>query len=199
MSDDQIRAENEKVLQRLMQEESSAGQSAPIPKMSDDQIRAENEKVLQRGAMIYEVVSIPNGDYLNVRSGAGSTYPIIGRLAPGTGGISSTAAAVKNGDTAWLRISVGNLSGWVNSDFLKPAGGKGASPPQTNQESNAQNQASATPQVSESEQRASYWAGQGYHFDPRTMTAYAMDRKVEDIVLPPKKRTPDSRFSLVCY
>jgi hypothetical protein len=39
--------------------------------------------------MIYEVVSLPNGNYLNVRSGAGSTYPIVGRLASGTGGISS--------------------------------------------------------------------------------------------------------------
>jgi hypothetical protein len=58
--------------------------------------------VLRRAAMVYEVVDIPGGDYLNVRSGPGSTYPIIGRLAPGTGDISSTAAGVKNGETTWL-------------------------------------------------------------------------------------------------
>jgi hypothetical protein len=86
--------------------------------------------VLRRAAMVYEVVDIPGGDYLNVRSGAGSTYPIIGRLAPGTGDISSTAAGVKNGETTWLCISVGELSGWVNSDFLKPAGRKCDTPPQ---------------------------------------------------------------------
>jgi hypothetical protein len=42
-SDDQIRSENEKVLQGLMQEKSNTGQSAPTPKKSDDQIRSENE------------------------------------------------------------------------------------------------------------------------------------------------------------
>jgi cytosine/uracil/thiamine/allantoin permease len=45
MSDDQIRAENEKVFQRL----SNVGQwSTHTPTISDDQIRAENEKVFQR-------------------------------------------------------------------------------------------------------------------------------------------------------
>jgi len=76
--------------------------------------------VVQRGATIYEVVNIRNGDYLYVHSGAGSTYPVVGRLAPGTSDISSTGVVVKNGDTPWLPISVGNLSGWVNADFLKP-------------------------------------------------------------------------------
>lgn len=67
--------------------------------------------VVQRGAMIYEVVNIQSGDYLYVHSRAGSTYPIVGRLAPGTGDISSTGVVVKNGETPWLPISVGNLSG----------------------------------------------------------------------------------------
>jgi uncharacterized protein YraI len=153
---------------------------SPAPKVTKA-ATPRSAPALRRGAMIYEVVGIPNGDYLNVRSGAGSTYPIIGRLAPGTGEISSTAAAVKNGETTWLRISVGNLSGWVNSDFLKPAGGKGASPPQTGQESTAQSQASVTPLGSEAEQRARYWAAQGYKFDPQVMSAYSMDQKVKDI------------------
>jgi uncharacterized protein YraI len=136
---------------------------------------------VRRAPMVYEVVNISKDDYLNVRSGAGSSFPIIGCLAPGTGDISSTGATIKNGDTIWLRISVGDLSGWVNSDFLKPAGGKDASPSQTNQESTVQNQGSATPQGSEAEQRASYWAAQGYHFDPHFMTAGLMDAKVVDI------------------
>ena len=29
--------------------------------------------------------------------------------------------------------------------------------------------------------RAKYWAKQGFHFDPKYMTAYSMDRKVQDI------------------
>jgi uncharacterized protein YraI len=135
--------------------------------------------VLRRAAMVYEVVGISSGDYLNVRSGGGSTFPIVGRLAPGTGDISSTGAIVKNGETTWLRISVGKLSGWVNSDFLKPAGQKDASPSQTNQESTAQNQTFTTPQGSEAEQRARYWAEQGYHFDPNFMSAIGMDLEVQ--------------------
>ena len=35
----------------------------------------------------YRVVKIPKGDYLNVRAGAGSKYPIVMRLEPDTGGI----------------------------------------------------------------------------------------------------------------
>jgi restriction system protein len=71
---------------------------------------------------MYEVV---NCDFLNVRSGAASSYPVVGRLAFGTSGISSTGAPVKSGRTSWLPVSVGRLSGWVNSDFLKPSAGKG--------------------------------------------------------------------------
>jgi restriction system protein len=71
---------------------------------------------------MYEVV---NCDFLNVRSGAASSYPVVGRLALGTSGISSTGAAVKNGSTTWLPVSVAGLSGWINSHFLKPSGGKG--------------------------------------------------------------------------
>jgi uncharacterized protein YraI len=137
---------------------------------------------VRRAPMIYEVVNIPNGDYLNVRSGAESTFPIVGRLAPGTGDISSTGEIFKNGDTAWMRISAGKLSGWVNSDYLKPAAaGKDVLPPQPDQESTDQIQPSATPQGSEAEQRARYWAAQGYHFNPKYMTADSMDRKVVDI------------------
>jgi uncharacterized protein YraI len=137
--------------------------------------------VVRRGVMIYEVINISNDDYLNVHSGAGSTFPIVGRLAPGTGDISSTGETSKNGDTIWLRISLGGLSGWVNFDYLKPAAGKGVLPPQPDQESPGQNQPSPTPQGSEAEQRARYWAAQGYNFDPQTMSAIGMDMKVKDI------------------
>jgi hypothetical protein len=97
---------------------------APAPKVAPTTTPPPTP-VVRHGAMMYEVVKC---DYLNVRSGAGSTYPVVGRLALGTSDISSVGAAVKNGSTTWLPISVGGLSGWVNSDFLKPSRGKGTSP-----------------------------------------------------------------------
>jgi len=43
---------------------------------------------LQRPPRVtYQVIGIPQGDYLNVREGAGSDYQVVTKLEPGTGGI----------------------------------------------------------------------------------------------------------------
>src|SRR4030095_2827678 len=47
----------------------------------------------------YRVIGVPRGDYLNVREGAGSNYPIIATLEPSTGGIVLGTKRAANGAT----------------------------------------------------------------------------------------------------
>jgi len=129
---------------------------------------------VMRGALVYHVVNVTNGDYLNIRSGAGSTYPVVGRLAAGTGNISSTGKTRKNGNTTWTFISVESISGWVNADFLQPGDAKVTTPSPTPQ-------TVKSPPISEAEERAKFWESRGYHFDPDIYSALMMDQKVVDI------------------
>jgi uncharacterized protein YgiM (DUF1202 family) len=76
----------------------------------------------------YRVVKILQGDYLNVRTGAGSTYPVFMRLAPGTDGIVLGANRVANDETMWQEIIVNGRTGWVNADYIAPATQSFASP-----------------------------------------------------------------------
>ena len=68
----------------------------------------------------YRVIGISSGDYLNVREGPGSNYPVVATLDPGTGGIVLGTKRAANGETTWQEISVGGLSGWVNADYIAP-------------------------------------------------------------------------------
>jgi Bacterial SH3 domain len=66
----------------------------------------------------YRVIGISSGDYLNVRDGAGSNYPVVATLEPGTGGIVLGTKRAANGETTWQEIFVGGHSGWVNADYI---------------------------------------------------------------------------------
>jgi hypothetical protein len=66
----------------------------------------------------YRVIGISSGDYLNVREGAGSNYPVVATLEPGTGGIVLGTKRAANGETTWQEIFVGGHSGWVNADYI---------------------------------------------------------------------------------
>jgi uncharacterized protein YraI len=129
---------------------------------------------VMRGALVYHVVNVANGDYLNIRSGAGSAYPLVGRLAAGAGNISSTGKTRKNGNTTWVFISAGSISGWANADFLQP-GDANVNPPSPTPS------AIKSPPISEAAERAKYWESWGYHFDPNIYTASMMDQKAIDI------------------
>lgn len=77
----------------------------------------------------YRVIKIQKGDHLNVRTGAGSKYPVImPPLDPGTGGIVLGAQRVANGETMWQEIIVNGRTGWVNADYIAPAPRSSASP-----------------------------------------------------------------------
>ena len=66
----------------------------------------------------YQVIGIPQGDYLNVREGAGSDYQVVTTLEPGTGGILLGTERVANGATTWQEITVRGQTGWVNAAYI---------------------------------------------------------------------------------
>src|SRR5438094_731974 len=63
----------------------------------------------------YQVIGIPQGDYLNVREGAGSDYQAVTKLEPGTGGILLGTKRVANGATTWQEITDHGQTGGVNA------------------------------------------------------------------------------------
>jgi Bacterial SH3 domain len=66
----------------------------------------------------YQVIGIPQGDYLNVREGAGSDYQVVTKLEPGMGGILLGTKRVANGATMWQEITVHGQTGWVNAAYI---------------------------------------------------------------------------------
>jgi hypothetical protein len=66
----------------------------------------------------YQVVGIPLSDHLNVREGAGSDYPVVTKLEPGTGGILLGSKRIASGATTWQEITVHGQTGWVNAAYI---------------------------------------------------------------------------------
>ncbi len=88
----------------------------PVPSVFDGHVASATPPLAT-----YQVIKIPKGDYLNVRTGAGSKYPVIMKLDPGTGGIVLGAWRVANAETMWQEIIVNGRTGWVNADYIAPA------------------------------------------------------------------------------
>jgi uncharacterized protein YgiM (DUF1202 family) len=95
----------------------------PVPSVFDGPVASATPALAT-----YRVIKIPKGDYLNVRTGAGSKYPIIMRLEAGRGGIVLGANRVANAETMWQEIIVNGQTGWVNADYLGLATQPAASP-----------------------------------------------------------------------
>jgi uncharacterized protein YgiM (DUF1202 family) len=66
----------------------------------------------------YQVIGVPQGDYLNVRGGAGSDYQVVTKLEPGTGGILLGTKRVAAGATTWQEITVHGQTGWINAAYI---------------------------------------------------------------------------------
>ncbi len=66
----------------------------------------------------YHVIGIPQGDYLNVREGAGSDYQVVTKLELDTGGILLGTKRVTSGATTWQEITVHGQTGWVNAAYI---------------------------------------------------------------------------------
>jgi uncharacterized protein YgiM (DUF1202 family) len=67
----------------------------------------------------YRVVNIASRDFLNLRQGPGSGYPLVGKIRPNTRGIRLMRRKTTIGSTIWQEISVGGYTGWVNLTYLK--------------------------------------------------------------------------------
>jgi uncharacterized protein YgiM (DUF1202 family) len=66
----------------------------------------------------YQVIGVPQGDYLNVREGAGSDYQVVTKLERGMGGILLGTQRVTSGATTWQEITVHGQTGWVNAAYI---------------------------------------------------------------------------------
>ena len=66
----------------------------------------------------YRVTGVAQGDYLNVREGAGSDYQVVTKLEPDTGGILLGTKRVTSGTTTWQEITVHGQTGWVNAAYI---------------------------------------------------------------------------------
>lgn len=77
------------------------------------------QPTFEGGTGTYAVILVLDDDVLNIRSGPGVEYSVVGTLAPGETGIVRTGRSSSVGDDQWVEIrsSVGSL-GWVNADFL---------------------------------------------------------------------------------
>ena len=68
---------------------------------------------------IYAVINVPEGETLNIRSGAGVENSIVGELQPDQSGLMRTGQAVNRGEELWIEIqNPSGGTGWVNADYL---------------------------------------------------------------------------------
>nr|CAA6825327.1 MAG: SH3 domain-containing protein [uncultured Thiotrichaceae bacterium] len=66
----------------------------------------------------YQVNNVQSDDALNIRSGAGATYPIIGTIPHNGRTVMSTGQTQQNGRSTWAEVVWLGQIGWVNSRFL---------------------------------------------------------------------------------
>jgi len=68
---------------------------------------------------LFDVIGVANDAVLNLRARPSGTAEIIGSRPPHAGG---TEAVDQNGDGTWLRLGVGETSGWASARYLSPQG-----------------------------------------------------------------------------
>lgn len=66
----------------------------------------------------FGVVNVAPGDQLNVREGAGHNTRWVGAIQPGDCGIMRTGAQAYSNGALWYQITYGDMTGWVNSDYI---------------------------------------------------------------------------------
>ncbi len=71
-------------------------------------------------APTYRVVKVAQDDVLNIRSGVGTQYPIVGSIPPDSGGVLITGEQVKHGRSVWVPVKYRDIEGWVNRGYLEP-------------------------------------------------------------------------------
>jgi hypothetical protein len=69
-------------------------------------------------ADFFRVINMQSNDVLNVRSGAGVNYPIVGTIPYNGTAIRITGQGVGVGQSTWFPIQYNELTGWVNGGYL---------------------------------------------------------------------------------
>lgn len=76
----------------------------------------------------YEITGVAAGDTLNIRSGPGLNFQVVGRLPNGEGGIQIRGEVVMNGNDEWVPIAFQGGKGWTRSKYLLAASGTAVPP-----------------------------------------------------------------------
>ena len=66
----------------------------------------------------YAVIFVEENDVLNVRSGPGVDFGIVGTLPPDANDVQITGSGQLVSGSTWVPVQRGGLAGWVNSRFL---------------------------------------------------------------------------------
>lgn len=70
----------------------------------------------------YQVSNVERNDSLNIRSGAGTSYPVIGTIPFNGRTLMSTGQTQQSGRSTWVEIVWLGKIGWVNKRFLTESG-----------------------------------------------------------------------------
>jgi len=66
----------------------------------------------------FVVRGLTANDVLNVRTGSSARHPVVAKLPNGARGIHLMGESVQNGETLWVLVRIGSVTGWVNRQFL---------------------------------------------------------------------------------
>ncbi|MCA9933610.1 MAG: SH3 domain-containing protein [Ardenticatenaceae bacterium] len=66
----------------------------------------------------YRVAFVTSDDTLNVRSGPGVDFDIVGEYAPQAGDLQITGSGQEVSGSTWVPVTDGSITGWVNGRFL---------------------------------------------------------------------------------
>jgi len=67
---------------------------------------------------IVSVKNIPQWDHLNIREAASASSEIVGKIPSNGEGIVLLGKELKKGETLWVNIAWGSVTGWVNANYL---------------------------------------------------------------------------------
>ncbi len=70
---------------------------------------------------LYDVIGVAEDDVLNIRSGPGTEFEIIGTIEPNAEGIEVIRP---HDDFAWAQVNTGEVAGWVSLDYVVPQPGQ---------------------------------------------------------------------------
>jgi uncharacterized protein YgiM (DUF1202 family) len=73
---------------------------------------------------VYVVTGIPAGQVLNMRSAAGASNAVTGKIPFNSQGVVATGEEKKVNGTVWAKVYSNGVGGWVSKKYLLPEGKK---------------------------------------------------------------------------